>query len=795
MPLKRLRRIRRRISNNHEHWKVRQKDIRQAITTSNNSSPGPDGIPFGAWRATKEIGENILLDVIECMESDTAEEDFLEAYKDEAKQGEHLFNTSTLVCLPKDPSGEDPSMGKYYLAKATRPLSIVNSDNRLIASAMRIRWETQLAQYVKERQQGFLRKRSILKNLVEVDTAMMMTALKGDRGAALFLDFEAAFPSIDQEYVHETLKWIGLPDETLNSFRFLYKQCKCNISVKGETFDGFGMGAGVRQGCPLSPLVYVLIAETLLDMLEEAVDDIMVRAYADDTALVVQDYVSAIPRLEQLFAEFEQFSGLKINVAKSVLVPLNDKGIQANKEVIAVLGGPWSEMKMSYVAKYLGFMMGPGKAESSWEKPCNKFKERLYMWKDTPTNIHWQTKIYNVFALSTLSYIWQLEEPPSTVLNATCRGIFQMARGPGNYASIEDMWSLKEAYGLPVSFQNAAWCARAAQMRVLHTDTGFPSPRITRQENYELEKLWVESVLNGGSFLKDWFGRCFLKRLCDNEANMEEEYGTLKEVRAKRKSENAEPSEDDNWPAVLQRTYYEIQLGKALPDAVARIRYKLKRLELDDDRQNGEGVGSAWQRTPAGMADRSHKNLMALSGIATPRVQAAVWGWIWNKWATDRRTKQNRSSRCILCGREGTEDSGEHYCVCPLVAAVMRKRNLDPAKFMGRRAWGLASVTIRTEDELNTLGTVIYATNIISCRYRHNGRTNQTDDEEVIQALLQSTKEAVKGHNKSISIQQHRWMAEHAEADLIYQTGSNKRVMRLARLAHSTEAQRKRLRK
>ena len=219
-------------------------------------------------------------------------------------------------------------------------------------------------------------------------------------------------------------------------------------------------------------------------------------------------------------------------------------------------------------------------------------------------------------------------------------------------------------------------------------------------------------------------------------------------MRAKRTSENAEPSEDDNWPAVLQRTYYEIQHGKALPDAVARIRYKLKRLELDDDRQNGEGVGSAWQRTPAGMADRSHKNLMALSGIATPRVQAAVWGWIWNKWATDRRTKQNRSSRCILCGREGTEDSGEHYCVCPLVAAVMRKRNLDPAKFMGRRAWGLASVTIRTEDELNTLGTVIYATNIISCRYRHNGRTNQTDDEEVIQALLQSKKEAVKGHKK-----------------------------------------------
>ena len=113
---------------------------------------------------------------------------------------------------------------------------------------------------------------------------------------------------------------------------------------------------------------------------------------------------------------------------------------------------------------------------------------------------------------------------------------------------------------------------------------------------------------------------------------------------------------------------------------------------------------------------------------------------------------------------------------------------------MGRSAWALASVSIRTVDELNTLGTVIYAANIISCRYRHNGRNQHTDDEEVIQALLQSTKEAVKGHTKSTNIQQNRWVEEHAEQDLVYKAGRNKRMMRLAKLAHSTEAQRKRVR-
>ena len=66
---------------------------------------------------------------------------------------------------------------------------------------------------------------------------------------------------------------------------------------------------------------------------------------------------------------------------------------------------------------------------------------------------------------------------------------------------------------------------------------------------------------------------------------------------------------------MLERTYYEIQHGTYLPDAVASIRYKFKRLELDDDRQNGAGVGSAWQRTAAGMAPISprHPSLTAPS--------------------------------------------------------------------------------------------------------------------------------------------------------------------------------------
>ena len=57
----------------------------------------------------------------------------------------------------------------YYTADHTRPLSIVNCDNRLVASAMRIRWEDILDNWVSDLQRGFLPGRSMLSNVIDID--------------------------------------------------------------------------------------------------------------------------------------------------------------------------------------------------------------------------------------------------------------------------------------------------------------------------------------------------------------------------------------------------------------------------------------------------------------------------------------------------------------------------------------------------------------------------------------------------------------------------------------------------
>ena len=177
-PLLRRRLPRQAVPSEAWKWRVRRCDVEQAIRAAGDTSPGPDGIPFAAWRSIKGLGVSILLGVARQLEREDAPEALQQAYADESEIGTHGYNLGTLVCLPKAPTGEDPELGTYFRAADTRPLSIVNCDNRIVANSMRLRWEEHLREFVRERQQGFLRGRSILKDLLEVESAMMLRSLR-----------------------------------------------------------------------------------------------------------------------------------------------------------------------------------------------------------------------------------------------------------------------------------------------------------------------------------------------------------------------------------------------------------------------------------------------------------------------------------------------------------------------------------------------------------------------------------------------------------------------------------------
>ena len=140
---------------------------------------------------------------------------------------------------------------------------------------------------------------------------MMLWPLEDQGAAAIFLDFAAAFPSISQQYIQECLRRIGVPAPVILAFQSLYDECRCQVSVKGHMFEGFHLTSGVRQGCPLSPLIYAIVAGSLLDTIEARWPTTFVRAYADGTTLAVQDFWAAAPGLSTLFTSCARTSGLR----------------------------------------------------------------------------------------------------------------------------------------------------------------------------------------------------------------------------------------------------------------------------------------------------------------------------------------------------------------------------------------------------------------------------------------------------------------------------------------------------
>ena len=80
-----------------------------------------------------------------------------------------IFNLGNMVFLPKKIAGSDPLFGDYYTAADVRPLVLVNTDNRLIASAMRIHLEPIFNTCISHHQRGFLKGRSMLANIVDIE--------------------------------------------------------------------------------------------------------------------------------------------------------------------------------------------------------------------------------------------------------------------------------------------------------------------------------------------------------------------------------------------------------------------------------------------------------------------------------------------------------------------------------------------------------------------------------------------------------------------------------------------------
>ena len=147
-----------------------------------------------------------------------------------------------------------------------------------------------------------------------------------------FLDFYKAFDTIEHAFLLKTLKLFGFGDYFINIIEMLYKDINSSVIINQNTTNRFEINRGIRQGCPVSPFLFLLVTELLAlsvihDLEFKGIHifdrEIKITQLADDTILFMQDKDQLSCALT-LVEQFSSASGLKLNISKCEILPLHE---------------------------------------------------------------------------------------------------------------------------------------------------------------------------------------------------------------------------------------------------------------------------------------------------------------------------------------------------------------------------------------------------------------------------------------------------------------------------------------
>jgi hypothetical protein len=253
----------------------------------------------------------------------------------------------------------------------------------------------------------------------------------------LSIDLAKAFDRLDHLFIRKSLAAWGLGSEFIQLATLSLHDSHVVAESEGTLTEPVLVTAGVKQGCPLSPLLFILALEGLL-MAFEADPDIkaftfngertLVSSYADDTSLYLNDLVSIPPALS-LASRFKTASGLGINVKKSWILPLlyNDptRTTLTTCSDIRVLDE-------TATTKLLGDVVGPQPstcAAQLWNSRCRAYQGSMFAWDTSALSYLNRALTHTIFAQSTLVYATTHSAPAkqyeTTLLKAGRRFLWQ----------------------------------------------------------------------------------------------------------------------------------------------------------------------------------------------------------------------------------------------------------------------------------------------------------------------------------------------------------------------------------
>jgi hypothetical protein len=187
-------------------------------------------------------------------------------------------------------------------------------------------------------------------------------------GVIIKLDYEKAYDRVNLEFLLEILESRGFSGKWIGWTKAVVIGGSVSVLANGEESSTFKTGKGLRQGDPLSPLLFNLVVDVLTRMLVRATESGLIRVmltqfrrggvialqYADDIVLFSSCDRICLRNLRCVLILFEVVSGMRINFHKSEVIPMSIDDVEAH-DIADVLNCPIGSLHFRYLGVPLHF--------------------------------------------------------------------------------------------------------------------------------------------------------------------------------------------------------------------------------------------------------------------------------------------------------------------------------------------------------------------------------------------------------------------------------------------------------
>ena len=302
----------------------------------------------------------------------------------------------TLLC--KDENQSDNM--KFY-----RPISLLNTDRKILSKILTTRLGHILPKIIGISQTCSVKGRTIFDNNHLHRNIMDYIEQKQLPVIFISLDQEKAFDRVSHSYMYDTLTAFGFDDAFIRWVKVLYEDVKSSVIVNNFISETLDIQRGVRQGCSLSMLLYVICFEPLAKRVQDDTNikgikvpgsdfEVKLSLYADDNTGFFTSGLS-VKKYFDYIEIFQKISGSKINYRKSNGMYLG----KWNNRSDHAFGISWINK-----TKLLGYHYGHFDISEVWQNIFIKFDKTLKLWQSRRLSFKGKSVVLNSLAFSKILY-------------------------------------------------------------------------------------------------------------------------------------------------------------------------------------------------------------------------------------------------------------------------------------------------------------------------------------------------------------------------------------------------------